>query len=108
MVKIPGLGDLKKMGSDLIDSAKTVNLSGMVDKFKSGSSVNIAPGDDPLKNLVQEVSATLNALVEAQATEAALVKKMQAQLAEIVRVASVYQKPAAPVVPPVSKEDENK
>ncbi len=108
MVKIPGLDDLKKMGSDLIDSAKTVNLGGMVDKFKSGSPVNIPPGDDPLKNLVQDASATLNALVEAQAAEAALIKKMQAQLAEIVRVSSAYQKPVAPAVPPAPKEDEKK
>ncbi len=95
MVKLPGLGDLKKIGSDLIDSAKSVNLSGMVDKFKTGTPTQVAPGDDPLKNLLQDASTTLNELTQAHAVEASLIKKMQAQLAEIARVANTYQKPIA-------------
>lgn len=112
MVKIPGLDDLKKIGSDLVDSAKTVNLSGMVDKFKSGIesvSKKGSPakdlGDDPLGKLLQDTNATLNELLAAHSAEMAAIKKLQNQLNEMARVAAIYQKPT---VSPTKTEEDNK
>ncbi|HSW70109.1 MAG TPA: hypothetical protein VLI69_08190 [Gammaproteobacteria bacterium] len=102
MVKIPRLDELKKMGSGLIDSAKTVNLSGMVDKLKTGIesvSQKTAPysglGDDPLGKLIQDAKLVLSELAAANSASAAAIKKMQNQLAEIEKVAAGYQRPAA-------------
>lgn len=85
MVKIPGLDDLKKMGSDLLDSAKTVDLSGMVDKFKTGiesvgKSEPSHASDNVLSNMFHEMSVTLTELNAANAATAAAIKKMQNQL----------------------------
>jgi hypothetical protein len=113
MVKIPGLDDLKKMGSDLLDSAKTVNFGEVVEKFKSSiesvgvkKNADVAAGNDPLKDLLQDMSATLTELSAAQAAEASLIKRMQGQLAEIARIANTYQKPTETAAPPVQKEDD--
>jgi len=114
MVKIPGLDDLKKMGADLMDSAKSVNLGGMVDKLKSGiesvSSKKDA-GDVPqdsneLQNLFQELQKTLNEFSAAQATQTAAMKRMQNLLTDLARVTAAYAKPAAPSANP--NEDEKK
>ncbi len=108
MVKIPGLDDLKKIGSDLMDSAKTVNLSGVVDKLKTGiesvskkSNAELLSGDDPLGKLLQDTNVTLNEL-------AMTTKKLQNQLTEIARVAALYQKPEIPAAPPTAPEDDQK
>ena len=108
MVKIPGLDDLKKMGSDLIDSAKTVNIGGMVDKLKTGvesiskkSGADILSGDDPLGQLLQGANMALTELAAANAAQANLIKKLQNQVADIARVAAAYQKPATPAQPTV-------
>jgi len=113
MVKIPGFDNLKKMGSDLMDSAKGVDLSGMVGKFKteieSVSKKASAPsylGDDPLGALLQEANVVLSELLATNTAQAAAMKKLQNQLTQIASIAATYQKP---VVPPVLKqEDENK
>ncbi len=112
MVKIPGLEDLKKIGSDLVDSAKTVKLGDMVDKLKTGiesvtkkSGPEKALGDDPLGKLLQETNGILNELLAAHSAEMAAIKKLQIQLNEITRVAATYQKP---VVPPTQSEEDNK
>ncbi len=106
MVKIPGLDDLKKIGSDLIDSAKTVKLSGVVDKVRagiesvSGKKTETEPvsTDDPLKKLLQETNTTLNELAAAESAQMSLIKKLQGQLHTLMKTAENYQKkvPAAP------------
>lgn len=110
MVKIPGLDDLKKMGSDLIDSAKTVNLSGVVDKIKGGmesaGSKKTATSEtgDPLAERVQEAQTTFAELLAVQNQQAQLIKKLQNQLAEMSKIAATYQKPLQPEQP----QDEKK
>ena len=112
MVKIPGLDDLKKMGNDLIDSAKTVKLGGMVDKIKGGmesvgikrDTTTLAAGGDPLAQMVQDANATFAELMTVQAQQAQLIKKLQNQLTEMSRVVGTYQKPAQPEI----KEEEDK
>ncbi len=112
MVKIPGLDDLKKMGSDLIDSAKTVNIGGVVDKIKGGmetvgmkkTAAPLAAGDDPLAQKLQDAYVVLNELVNAQAQQTQLIKKLQGQLIEMTTIAAAYQKP---VVATETKPEEN-
>jgi len=100
MVKIPGLDDLKKIGSDLMDSAKTVKLGGMVDKLKTGiesvskkGSVDMSGIDDPLGKLIQDMNVALTELQAANTAQAAAIKKMQNQLVTLGKVAATYQKP---------------
>jgi hypothetical protein len=115
MVKIPGLDDLKKMGSDLMDSAKTVKLGGMVDKIKTGiesvgkKGVDVsALGDDPLGKLILDMSVVLDELETANATQAATIRKMQNQLVAISKVAVTYQKPVVTETPTTNPEDDKK
>ncbi|MEO8402471.1 MAG: hypothetical protein ABI597_11890 [Gammaproteobacteria bacterium] len=108
MVKIPGFDELKKMSSDLMDSAKTVKFSGMVDKLKSGmesmggKKENL--GDDPLNQLLQEANATLAELITAQTAQQNLIRKLQSQLSNMARVAETYQKPIVPPTEATSAE----
>ena len=116
MVKIPGLDDLKKIRSDLIDSAKTVKLSGVVNKVKagiesvSGKKTETEPvsADDPLKKLLQETNTTLNELAATESAQMSLIKKLQGQLNTLMKTAGNYQKraPAAPEKP--TEEDKNR
>lgn len=106
MVKIPGLDELKKMGTDLIDSAKTGKLNEMVDKFKSGiESIGTQKGaaevitDDAMKNLFQGIYATLNELTQAQTAQVTAIKKMEKQLEDLAKQVEKYQKPSAPTEP---------
>lgn len=99
MVKIPGFDELKKMGTDLIDSAKTVKLSGVVDKFKSGKSVDIASGQDRLSHLLNEMNTTLNELNAAQAAESSLIKRLQDHLREIAKLVGPESAPATTETP---------
>lgn len=113
MVKIPGLDDLKKMGSDLMDSAKTVKLGGMVDKLKSGMDAmggkkEVAQSDDELKRLFTELQSALNDISSAQATQSVAVKKMQNLLSELANVTATYQKPAPASEPAANNEGEKK
>lgn len=100
MVKIPNLDDLKKMGSGLMDSAKSVKFGEVVDRLKSGiESVGMKKGtgasslgDEALESLFTSLYKSLNDLATAQSAEADIVKKMQAQLAELAKVLEPYQK----------------
>lgn len=100
MVKIPGLDDLKKMGTGLIDSAKTVNLSGVMDKLKSGVD-SVAKGKQPptaeqLGSIYQAAHITMAEILTLQANQTELVKKLQNQLIELGTVVENLQKPATP------------
>lgn len=102
MVKIPGLDDLKKMGNDLLDSAKSVNLSDMVDKVKSGiESVGGKKGpdvvtDENLKTLFQGIYSSLNDLTITQTIQITTLKKITTQLEELAHAVETHQKPATP------------
>ncbi len=98
MVKIPGLDDLKKMGSDLLDSAKTVDLSGIVNKLKTGiesvtqKSEEAKVSDEALAKLLQEMAVTLEELNAANTAETTAIKKMQNQLTELTKIiVATYQ-----------------
>lgn len=106
MVKIPGLDDLKKMGADLIDSAKSVNISETVDKLKSkmeslGGKKEAAAisGDNPEQAVLASLSASLNELIAMQVLHASTIKKIQDQLAELAKVIEVKKKPVIATVP---------
>lgn len=97
MVKIPGLDDLKKMGNDLLDSAKTVKLGGVVDKFKSGmEAVGLPKTGSPatseaLGEIYQHIHTTLTELVSSQATQIELIKKLQNQLVTLGKAVETIQ-----------------
>ena len=86
MVKIPGFDELKKMGSGLIDQAKTVKFGEMVDKVKSGiesvsgKKVPIEVTDEAFKQVFQGIYSALTELTQAQTAQINAVKKMEAQL----------------------------
>ena len=93
MVKIPGLDDLKKMGTGLIDSAKSVKLGEMVDKLKTGiesvgskAGANIPQGDAAMKEIFQGLNASVNELLQMHTAQVTAVKKLQSQLADLARV----------------------
>lgn len=100
MVKLPGMDDLKKMGADLLDSAKTVNIGGMVDKLKTGiesvsskkTTVETPISDDPRKNLLHAAQLTLAELMTAQATQVTLSKTLQTQLKELAALIEAQDK----------------
>jgi len=101
MVKIPSLDDLKKMGSGLIDSAKSVKFNEMVDKFKSSiESVNFkknsssldASKDEDLNQVFAEIYASLKELADAQIAQNNATKKIQAQLNTLTKILENYQK----------------
>jgi hypothetical protein len=107
MVKIPGLDDLKKMGSGLLDSAKAVNFGEVMDKLKSGvESVSgkrsgpIPEGDEAMKMLFQEIQTGLNELMQMQATQAAAIKKAQGQLSDLARMITASHNTGADVAAP--------
>ena len=107
MVKIPGLDDLKKVGSDLFDSAKTIKMGDMVDKFKSGmeavgfkKSGEIPQGDEAIKAQFEALYVTLKTLQETQNTQAALIKKVEGQVSDLAKILIASQPP--------SKEETNK
>ena len=97
MVKIPNFEDLKKMGTGLIDSAKSVNFGEMIDKVKTGidnvgkSGGNIPQGDEGIKVLFEGLNASLNELVTMQAAQVTVTKKIQSQLADLGRVIQANQ-----------------
>lgn len=106
MVKIPGLDDLKKMGTGLIDSAKSVKLSEVVDKVKSGIETvsgkgggNIPQGDEALKVLFEGLHASLKELLEAEAAQQMITKKIQSQLSDLGRIINMSQQSGNPGEP---------
>lgn len=104
MVKIPGLDDLKKMGSGLMDSAKALKFGEMVDKVKSGvESVSgkktgpVPQGDEAIKTAFLGIQSTLNDMMEVQSTQASAIRKMQGQISELARMIDASQKADAEV-----------
>jgi hypothetical protein len=100
MVKIPGLDDLKKMGTGIIDSAKSVKFGEVVDKLKSGiDSVggkrggSVPQGDEAIKAGFEALYVSLNELTELQAAQLNTTKKIQNQVSELVKVIIVTQQP---------------
>lgn len=98
MVKIPGLDDLKKMGSGILDSAKSIKLTEMVDKVRTGvESVSgkggaIPQGDEAIKTAFQGVYAGINEVLEMQSAQSQAIKKLQGQIADLARVIDATQK----------------
>ncbi len=93
MVKIPGFDELKKMGTSLIDSAKSVNVGETVDKLKSkveslggkkAAVVSSEPGS--ASAMIAAISASLDELIAVQALQASAIKKIQEQLAELNKI----------------------
>ncbi len=109
MVKLPGLDDLKKMGSDLIDSAKTVKFGEMLDKVKagvesvSGKKAPIVVTDEKFKEVFQNIFTTLNQLAEAQAVQVNALKQAEKQLEELAKLVE-----ASVVTPTVSTVSSSK
>jgi uncharacterized coiled-coil protein SlyX len=112
MVKLPKFEDLKKMGSDLIDSAKSVKLNEMVDKFKSSiesvtakkSSLDPSVQDEALEQVFVSIYASLKELADAQAAQEVAVKKIQNQLNSLAKVLEKYQKATDSSTPPTDNE----
>jgi hypothetical protein len=93
MVKLPGLDELKKMGSNLIDSAKSVNVGEAVDKLKgkiesmSGQKAAVVPeGGDPVAVALANLSTSVDELVAVAALQASAIKKIQGQLADLAKM----------------------
>lgn len=96
MVKIPKFDDLKKMGSDLLDSAKTGKFGGVVDKLKSGidtfSTKKTAVEDESLNKVLTGMQEALSELNEIERVQALVIKKMQGQLNDLANVLQSYEK----------------
>lgn len=113
MVKIPSLDELKKMGSGIIDQAKTVKFGEMVDKVKSGIesvSGKKAPTvvtDESVKALFQNIYTALNEMTQAQTAQLNAVKKIEIHLEQLAKVVESCQNPAAPAAPETKKEDDS-
>ena len=96
------MDELKKMGSDLIDQAKSVKFGEIVDKMKAGiesvsSKTQQAPidvSDENLKGLFQGIFSSINELAQAQAAQLAVIKKIEKQMEELAKVVASSQKPA--------------
>ena len=108
MVKLPGIDDLKKMGSGLIDSAKSVKIGEMVGKLKSGiestvgSKGHIPQSNEEVKKLFEDIHTELNSLAEEQAKSTNTIRKIHGQLVEL---AKAYD--AMNVKPKEKKSDES-
>lgn len=111
MVKIPSFDDLKKMGSGLIDQAKTVNFGEMVDKVKtgidsvSGKKAPLDISDEALKGLFQGLYAALNEVTQAQVAQINAIKKIETQLETLAKVIEINLKSATPTATPSTQED---
>jgi uncharacterized coiled-coil protein SlyX len=119
MVKLPKFDDLKKMGSDLLDSAKSVKLNEIVDKFKSSiesvsvkrSSSDQGVQDQALEQVFIAIYASLKELTDAQTAQESAVKKIQNQLNSLTKVLEKYQKLTDSPTPPSdtgAKQEETK
>lgn len=83
MVKIPSLDDLKKMGSDLMTSAKNIKMDNVVEKIKTqvetvSAKFNTLSG---AKGSLDRINAGLNELLQSQPHRADAIKKIQAEVA---------------------------
>lgn len=105
MVKIPGLDDLKKMGTGLIDSAKSVKFGEMVEKFTSKGSGPIPQGDEAVKAIFQNIHSSISELIEMQNNQTTTIKKLQSQIADLGRIVEASQKPQSPSEPPPPEEN---
>lgn len=92
MVKLPNLDELKKMGSGLIEQAKTVKFREMVDKVKSG--IESASGKKPpteiadpdIKAVFQSIYTHLNELTQTQTLQLNVIKKIETQLTQLATI----------------------
>lgn len=114
MVKIPKFDELKKMGSNLLEQAKSVNIGGMVDKVKSsvesvGKKTPPEFNNESLKNTFTGLYETLKELAETQNAQLAVVKKFETQLEQLALMVEKSQtpsQPAADLINEVKKQDE--
>lgn len=98
MVKLPKFEDLKRMGADFLDSAKSGKLGDMVDKLKSTIESTPKPTDDeltedPLKQILSQLTESLTELNEIDRVQTLVIKKMQNQLAELLKAIEAQKKP---------------
>jgi uncharacterized coiled-coil protein SlyX len=113
MSKMPSFDDLKKVGGDLMGKAKSMDVSGMVDKIKSGidqvatnkQAAAMDIGDDGLKSQLQLMQAAIDELTIAQTSQSTALRKLQNQLSTLTKT---LQASAAPAVIPVIKNEEDK
>jgi hypothetical protein len=98
MVKIPSLDDLKKVSSDLMDSAKAAGFGGVIERLKSSiESVGVSMGGSvvneaadpvnyanlPLSDLLQSMRADLVQLSQMQIAQTELIKKIDTQFIQL-------------------------
>lgn len=113
MVKLPSLDELKKMGSGLIEQAKAVNFTEMVDKVKSGIdsvSGKKPPGEinDPtIKTVFQSIYSHLNELTQAQAVQLNALKKVETQLEQLAKILEAKDSMNASQQPDQEGKDKN-
>ena len=97
MVKLPGMDELKKMGSGLIDSAKSVKIGDMVDRLKTGVEAmtkkgsGIPQSNEEVKKLFEDIHAELDQLTEAQTKVDSAVRKIHGQLVELAKAFEANQ-----------------
>lgn len=89
MVKLPSFGDLKKIGSDLLDATKAINVKEVVDHFKSGGGEQ---REDTTKQLFQRIHSTLQELIKAQPNQDNLIKQLEMLVSELEKIMRKDQK----------------
>ncbi|MDR3490672.1 MAG: hypothetical protein P4M12_01350 [Gammaproteobacteria bacterium] len=86
-MKIPGLDELKKASADLMDSAKSKGLGGMMDKLKAGidsmGERMVKPGTTETSNVVKDEPVAPSAPVAEKAKPVAAAEDVQAILQEM-------------------------
>lgn len=96
MVKF-NLDSLKKMGSDLMNQAKNVDVTGMMDKIKNKVET-VSSKFTGEKSAIEKVNSGLTQLSELQPNEAEAIKKIQADFASIqARIEAVLAAQAAEI-----------
>jgi hypothetical protein len=83
MVKIPGLGDLKKMGGDLAQSATSGNLMNKISTMTKGAEKPGEKSDDPLQSLIDDCKSNIQDLLEVQKIQANLVSHLNDAVVQI-------------------------
>ena len=113
MVKMPSFDDLKKAGTNLMDSAKSGKLVNdlkarieTVGERLTKDGAAMPTGASPIKEQFQAVYATLKELYQYQSMQAELMKKFETQLGVLAKVveAGTVDKPVPPAADTTTKE----
>lgn len=80
--------DLKKMGEDFLDSAKSVKLQEVIDKFKKKE---VVLNDEVAEKVNQDLQRTLETLANLQKSQAETLHQLQHQVDDLLQFLDHFQ-----------------